>query len=75
MAPISEKAKEDLLRLAKSESLRRDMERLRATRHNPVLVNGKVDIDRLLEFLTQYNEFINHQPKPFRKIIDRVMKL
>ncbi len=37
--------------------------------------DGKVDADAHIEFLNQFNEFINHEPKPFRKIIDRVMKL
>jgi len=27
------------------------------------------------EFVTQYNEFINHEPKPFKPMIDKVMKL
>lgn len=44
-------------------------------RHNPFIVNGEVDMDLLLEFLTEYNRFINHEPKPFKPMIDRVMKL
>lgn len=75
MALLSKKEKEELLRLARSSSLRDDMKHLRENRHNPVIVNGKVDINRLITFLTQFNEFINHKPKPFKKMIDRVMKL
>ena len=72
---ISEIEKKEFLRLAKSLSMKEDMKQLSALRHNPLIIDGKVDVDRWIEFLTQFNEFINHQPKPFRPIIDRVMKL
>lgn len=75
MVVMNKKEKEELLRLAKSPSLKRDMQFISAHRYNPVMVDGKVDMDRLIIFLTEYNEFINHQSKPFRPIIDRVMKL
>jgi hypothetical protein len=75
MALLSKKEKEELLRLSKSSSLRKDMKYLRDNRHNPVIVNGKVDMNRLITFLTEFNEFINHEPKPFKPMIDRVMKL
>lgn len=42
---------------------------------SPIKVFGEVDIDRLLTFLTQYNRFINHTPRPFRRIIDKDMRL
>jgi hypothetical protein len=48
---------------------------LSAHRHNPTLVNGIVDMDRLIEFVTQFNEFINHEPMPFVPMITRDMKL
>jgi len=66
MAVLSETERLDMLRLSESASLRKDMEYLSSHRHNPVLVNGAYDMDRLIEFLSQFNEFINHQPKPFR---------
>lgn len=72
---ISIKEQEELLRLSKSSSLKADMRYIAAHRHNPLLVNGKVDMDRFIAFLTEYNEFINHKPKTFKPIIDRVMKL
>ena len=75
MAIISKQEKEEMLRLAASSSLREDMAYLSDHRHNPVIVDGKIDLDRLIEFLTQFNEFINHKPKPFKPMIDRVMKL
>lgn len=75
MATISRQEKEEMQRLAASSSLREDMAYLSAHRHNPVIVDEGIDIDRLIEFLTQFNEFINHEPKPFKPMIDREMKL
>jgi len=72
---LSEEEKKEMLRLSGSSSLRQDMEYIATHRHNPVVSNGRVDMDRLLEFLTQFNEFINHQPKPFKPMVERIMKL
>ena len=58
-----------------SMSLREDMRRLRENRHNPFLRDGKVDIDAYIEFLNDYNAFINHTPRPFKPIKDGIMKL
>jgi hypothetical protein len=70
---LSIKEQEELLRLSQSTSLRADMRHIAEHRHNPLLIDGKVDLDRLLAFLTGYNEFINHRPKPFKPMIDKVM--
>jgi len=75
MAMLSEEEKNEMMRLSGSSSLRQDMEYLATHRHNPVVSNGSVDMDRLLEFLTEFNEFINHKPKPFKPMVERVMKL
>lgn len=74
--PINKKVQEEMRQLARSSSLRHDMQKLAETRHNPFLLpNGEVDIDKYIIFLNEYNSFINHKPKPFRKMIDKVMKL
>ena len=75
MAKISEEEKIELLRLAASSSMREDMERVAHQRHNPFVKDGIVDVDAYIEFVTQFNEFINHEPKPFEPIIDRDMRL
>ncbi|MGC2062175.1 MAG: hypothetical protein WA610_04300 [Thermodesulfovibrionales bacterium] len=75
MATLSESEKIELLRLAGNHSLKKDMEHIAAHRHNPVVIDGEVDLDRLIEFLTQYNEFINHERKAFTPIDDSGMKL
>lgn len=63
MALLNDSEKEELLNLAKSSSLKKDMRRLLENRHNPVVVNGNVYMNRLITFLTEFNEFINHEPK------------
>jgi hypothetical protein len=72
---LSIKEKEELVALAKSSSFKEDMQYLAAHRHTPLIVDGKVDLDRYITFVTEYNAFINHQPKPFKPIIDKMMKL
>ena len=72
---MTENEKQECTELSQSESIRDDMRRLVATRHSPFLKDGKVDLDRYLDFLNGYNEFINHMPKPFKPIQDRIMKL
>lgn len=72
---LSKEEKEELKYFANSSKLREDMQRLAETKYNPFLINGNVDADKILEFLTEYNCFINHAPKIFRKIIDKDMRL
>ena len=72
---LSEKEKQELLETARSQSMREDMRHLAANTHNPLLNNGKVDLDGFIEFLNGYNEFINHQHRPFKPMVDRLMKL
>lgn len=72
---LSNEEKQELLNLAKSSKLKEDFRELTINRFNPFLVNGNIDVDRIIEFLTECNAFTNHNPKPFRKIIDRDMRL
>jgi len=71
---LSIKEQEELRSFSQSSSLQNDMKYVAAHRHNSLIVEGNVDLDRLITFLTEYNEFINHKPKTFKPIIDRVMK-
>lgn len=72
---LSEKTEKELLSFAKSGTLRNDMEQMRSHWQNPFLKDGIVDVDGYIEFVTRFNEFINHRPKPFKPMIDKVMKL
>lgn len=70
---LSDEERAELLELSRSQSLRNDMERVVATRYNPFV--GEVDADRVVEFLTQYDEFLNHARKPRQPFIEKNMKL
>ncbi|MFQ3574772.1 MAG: hypothetical protein SNJ53_09105 [Thermodesulfovibrionales bacterium] len=72
---FSEEERKEILRVTNSSSLKKDIEYLSSHRHNPVIIEGRIDLDRLIEFLTQFNEFINHEMKPFKPIIEKEMKL
>lgn len=72
---FSEEEKAELLMAAQSETLRRDMRIIAQNRHNPFMLNGKIDLDRVVTFLTEFNDFLGHPIKPFRKIIDKKMLL
>ncbi|MFV1951776.1 MAG: hypothetical protein ACC630_07480 [Nitrospinota bacterium] len=71
----SKKAEKELFELSESETLKKDMEAVALQRHNPFIKNGRVDVDAYIEFVTQYNEFINHEPKPFKPMIDMDIRL
>jgi len=72
---LSEKAEKELIELAGSEDFRRDMERLSMRNRTPFMKDGLPDADAFIEFVMQFNEFINHKPKPFKPMIDKDMKL
>lgn len=72
---LSERAEKELIELGESEEFKKDMEMLSLQWRSPFIKNGVVDIDAYIEFVAGFNEFINHEPKPFRPIIDRDMRL
>lgn len=72
---LSRDVEKELLELTRSEALMKDMETIAAQRHNPFIKDGIVDVDAYLEFLQEFNEFINHEPKPFQPMIDKDMRL
>jgi len=72
---LSPAAEKEFQELAHSESFRKDMETVRLGRLHAFVKDGKVDIDAYLAFVTEFNEFISHEPKPFRQIVDKDMRL
>lgn len=70
MAKLNKEEKEELKKIANSSNLRNDLRKISKNRYNPFIIDGKIDLDRLLIFLTEYNWFVNHNLKPFRKISD-----
>jgi hypothetical protein len=75
MAHLSDAEKIDLKRMGASAKFREDMAFVEAHRHNPFVVNGKVAADTVISFLTEFNAFINHEPRPFKRIEDSGMLL
>ena len=61
--------------MARSESFRNDMEAVRLGRLHAFVKDSVVDVDAYIAFVTEFNEFIGHKPKPFRQIIDKDMRL
>jgi len=72
---LSDKEKQEMLETGRSQSIKEDLRRLAAGRHNPMLYKGKVNLDRYIEYLNDYNEFINHHRRSFKPMVDRLMKL
>ena len=75
MAKLSDEAKKELKERAGSATLREGFAEMAKNRHNPFIINGEVDLDLWIAFLTEYNSFINHAPKPFRRIETKFNKL
>ena len=72
--PLSEEEKEELKRLADSGEMRRDMQRMADSRRRAFLETGGVDTDRFLDFVSAFNQFINHAPRKFRRIEEHDMR-
>ncbi len=75
MSRMRSKAEAEFARLAGSSELRRDMAVVERQRHNPFVRDGRVDVEACIEFLCQYNAFINHRRKRFEQIADWDMRL
>jgi hypothetical protein len=65
---LSDESAAEFRELALSAAMRDDMNAVAARRHNPFVVDGIVNVDAWLEFVQEFNEFINHEPRPFRPI-------
>jgi len=75
MKTLSETAQEEIRKLSRSAALRNDMDAVRRTRHNPFMKAGVVDADAYIAFVSEFNEFINHEPKPFAPMQVKDMRL
>lgn len=75
MAGLTEEERRELKELAVSPALREDLQTLARRRRRHFRRDGQVDLDLVLAFLIEFNEMIDHQPKPFKAIIDAEMRL
>jgi hypothetical protein len=67
--------KKDKFPIAGDKTLTKDMETIAKNRHDFLLPDKSVDMDKYIDFLTEFNEFINHKKKPFKPIIVKNMKM
>ncbi len=65
----------ELREVSRSEALRKDMDIVYRSRHNPFVRDGVVDTDAYVYFVSAFNEFINHEPRPFEPMKDSDMRL
>ena len=75
MTDVSEAAAAEIREAAASSVLRSDLEKIARSRHNPFMKAGVVDVDVYIDFVSQFNEFINHEPKRFVRMIDKDIRL
>jgi hypothetical protein len=75
MAILTEQDRRELKELANSPTLREDLQTPARGRSRHFFRGGKVDVDLVVAFLTELNEMIDHQPKPFKAIRDGDMRL
>lgn len=66
MTRLNESEKKELKELAFSTALRADMAKAAKTRREPA--GREASLDEFMAFLKIYNGFVNHQPRQFRKI-------
>ena len=71
MSYINEKEKEELIRLAGSESFKKDMRKL----HEFKISDNPDYINEYIQFLTVTNAFANHAMKDFKKITGNNFKI
>jgi hypothetical protein len=72
---LTDEEKKELVHQSQSALLKEDMRWLSANAHDPFIVDGRIDVDRWLTFLNEYNEFMGHARKPLKWMVERVMKL
>jgi hypothetical protein len=75
MTYFSESAKKEFVDAAKSDRLRQEFDSIRKNR---VIMTGDDitnSVESYIDFVTQYNRFINHRPKQVVKITGKNWKL
>ncbi|MFH0924855.1 MAG: hypothetical protein V1872_04360 [bacterium] len=75
MERLNRQEREEFISFSKSLKLKEDLRHISDNRYNPFVINDEVNVDTFVKFLTEYNYFINHTCKRFRKIVDKIIKL
>lgn len=72
---MTENEKQELLEMAGSGELQKDMRRVKHAGENTFVRNGEIDLDAYIEFLDAFNAFISHRRKPFKPMMEGNLKL
>ncbi|HBR14327.1 MAG TPA: hypothetical protein DD723_02140 [Candidatus Omnitrophica bacterium] len=72
---LDEESKKELLDLSKSAGLRESLRKLAFGSPALFMDNGEVDADKWIDFLTEFGAMMNHEPRPFKRIVARHMVL
>ena len=72
---ISDESRKELKKLALSKKLRADMATLKGMQHNPFIQDGLIQPKVFIEFVIEYNAFINHHHKAFKPMTGSHFKL
>lgn len=75
MTYFSESAKKEFVDAAKSDKLRQEFDSIRKNRITMTEDNISNSVELYINFVTQYNRFINHRPKQIKRIIGENWKL
>ncbi|MFB3896270.1 MAG: hypothetical protein ACE14V_08205 [bacterium] len=65
---LSDREKQELLRLSRSASVREDFRKLREYRRERNRSRKEYTLDQYLDFINMMNSLANHARKPFREI-------
>jgi len=72
---LTKPEKKELRAIKHFETFRNDNLPISVNRHNPYIINGKFDCDGMIEFLSDYNNFLSHPMKQAKPFIERNIKL
>lgn len=65
---LSEEEKKEMRMDAMSQRRLEDFKKVEASKFNSFIDNGKVNIGRVIKFVTEFNKFIGHKRKELKKI-------
>lgn len=75
MKTLSKAAAVEIRELTRSTAFKKDMDAVTSLRHNPFVRAGVVDVDAYIDFVSEFNAFINHEQRRFEPMKDPDMRL
>ena len=72
---LSKIAEQEMRKYSRSTAFKNEMDVVAGGRHNSFIRDGVADVDAYVEFVSSFNEFIGHRPKPFVSMSGSDMRL